>query len=83
MLSEIKKAVLLFIIGAYAAPNPAQDILSFCCDAKRIAARGHKHTLCVCVPVKRRQASKERISAKKETRYITALLCSARPNGCR
>ena len=42
---------IIFIIGAYAAPNPAPDILSFCCDAKHIAARGHKHTLCVCVPV--------------------------------
>ena len=23
------------LFGAYAAPNPAPDILSFCCDAKR------------------------------------------------
>lgn len=60
MLSEIKKAVLLFIIGAYAAPNPAPDILSFCCDAKR-----------------------KNIGQERKTRYITALLCSARPNGCR
>ncbi len=76
-----------FLFGAYAAPNPAPVFFLFVAMQSVLPPEGISIRYAYACPFnggKQAKTSKERISAKKEKHALfTALLRSARQNGCR